>query len=81
MSNEKYVCLECVHLKPSHDLMECELQVVRHLKEDKSSWCYDPVCIHDAECSSRKYNLVHFYNQDISNYNTENNLTDRFQAK
>ena len=51
---KEYKCLTCTHLKESKiELMECELQVVRYLKEDKSMWTYDPVCIHDDECESQ----------------------------
>lgn len=66
---KEYLCLKCQHLKPGKmDLLECELQVVRYLKEDKSSWCMDPVCIHDAEATSR---------QNHGTYDTSH-LTDRF---
>lgn len=69
----EYVCLRCQHLKQGKmDLLECELQVVRYLKEDRSSWCMDPVCIHDAEVESRQV-------FSMGTYDTSN-LTDRFQA-
>ena len=68
---KEYKCLECVHLKPRHDLMECELQKVRYLKLDLSRWTYDPVCIYDDEVTSIKY-----YSP---NYNPF--LTNRFEQK
>jgi hypothetical protein len=80
--SKEYVCPRCKHLQPSKiDLMECELQVVRYLTEDKNTWVYDPVCIHDAECEARKHRLMHIFNKDVSNYDVENNLTNLFAVK
>jgi len=78
---KEYKCLECKHLVQFHDLLECDLQVVRYLDETENSWTYDAVCIHDALNDSCKYELVTFHKQDVSNYDAEHNLTDRFEAK
>ena len=77
--SKEYKCLQCVHLKPSYDLMECELQVTRSISP--TSWVYDAVCIFDAEAASRKWRLEHEQGKDVSNYETENGLTNRFKAK
>ena len=57
---KEYKCLKCIHLKPRHDLMECELQKVRYLKLDLSRWTYDPVCIYDAV-------TIKYYNPNLTN--------------
>lgn len=68
----EYRCAECDHLKPSKmELMECELQEIRFLVEDKSRWTYDPTCIHDDEVRIKKLH---------SNYDM-NHLMDRFEKK
>jgi len=77
-----YRCLDCRHLAPSNmDLLECGLQTVRYLKEDRSSWARDPVCLHDSDLSAAKYQLSVVLKKDIANYDSEHNITDRFEAK
>jgi len=73
----EYKCLTCVHLKPKYDLMECKLQVVRYLKEDKSSWTFDPTCIHDAEIKARRW----FADDQSKHDATYKNFPDRYIAK
>ena len=61
-------------MKPGKmDLLECDLQVARYTDESRKTWTMDPVCIHDAEVTSR----------NIHSNGTFNNsgLQNRFNPK